>query len=71
MTFRRIPAVVGALACALSVALGAYACGSLAGAALCSITTRLAPFGGTLMIVGWLVLAIDCWKHPGGSDGPV
>lgn len=122
MIARRLPAVVGALACAFSVALGAYAShvaagqsrerlalaalfafghglallatasrlsslataskacfvggivlfsGSLACAALLSTTTRMAPFGGTLMIVGWLLLAIDCWKHPGGSDGPV
>lgn len=122
MMSRRVPPVVGALACALSVALGAYAShaaagqarerlalaalfafghglallatdsrasvlagasklcfilgillfsGSLAGAALFSVSTRLAPLGGTLMILGWLVLAIDCWKHPGGSDGPV
>lgn len=122
MSARRLPAVVGALACAFSVALGAYAShaaagqsrerlaiaalfafghglallatdsrrsalataskacfmggivlfsGSLACAALLYTTTRAAPFGGTLMIVGWLLLAIDCWKSPGGGDGPV
>lgn len=122
MNLRRLPPCLGALACASSVALGAYAShaagglmrerlalaalfafghglallatasrasalagaskacflagivffsGSLASAALFATTTRAAPFGGVLMIVGWLLLAIDCWKHPGGSDGQV
>ena len=122
MIWHRLPPVIGALACAVSVALGAYAShaaagqsrerlalaalfafghglallatgsrasalasvsracfiggillfsGSLACAALFATSTRAAPFGGTLMIVGWLLLAIDGWKHPGGTDGEV
>lgn len=33
--------------------------GSLAGAALAGWSTRLAPIGGTLLIAGWLLLAVD------------
>ena len=33
--------------------------GSLAGAALASWPTRFAPHGGTLLILGWLLAAID------------
>ena len=33
--------------------------GSLAGAALLAWPTALAPFGGSLMMLGWLLLAID------------
>lgn len=34
-------------------------CGSLVGAALLGWPTRLAPFGGISLIVGWLLLGID------------
>jgi uncharacterized membrane protein YgdD (TMEM256/DUF423 family) len=33
--------------------------GSLAGAALAGLPTRLAPLGGLLLIGGWLLLAVD------------
>ncbi len=33
--------------------------GSLAGGALLGWPTRLAPFGGTVLMAGWLLLAID------------
>ena len=33
--------------------------GSLAGAALVGWPTALAPLGGSLMILGWLLLACD------------
>lgn len=33
--------------------------GSLAGAALAGLPTRLAPAGGMLLMAGWLLLAID------------
>ncbi|MFZ5655490.1 MAG: DUF423 domain-containing protein [Pseudomonadota bacterium] len=33
--------------------------GSLAGAALAGLPTRLAPAGGMLLMAGWLMLAID------------
>lgn len=33
--------------------------GSLAGAALAGLPTRLAPLGGMLLMAGWLALAID------------
>lgn len=33
--------------------------GSLAGAALAGWPTRAAPFGGGLMMLGWLLLAVD------------
>lgn len=33
--------------------------GSLAAAALAGWPTSLAPFGGSLMILGWLLLAVD------------
>ncbi len=39
--------------------------GSLAGAAMFGLPTVAAPFGGSLLILGWLVLAIDCWRQPG------
>jgi uncharacterized membrane protein YgdD (TMEM256/DUF423 family) len=34
-------------------------CGSLAGAALFSLPTGLAPAGGTLLMAGWLLAAFD------------
>ena len=34
-------------------------CGSLAGAALLSLPTVLAPAGGVLLMAGWLLAAID------------
>lgn len=34
-------------------------CGSLAGNVLFGWTTAAAPFGGMLLIVGWLLLAVD------------
>jgi len=36
-----------------------FFCGSLAGAALFGLPTRLAPFGGILLIAAWLVAALD------------
>lgn len=33
--------------------------GSLAGAALAGLPTRLAPAGGMLLMAGWLLLAVD------------
>lgn len=39
--------------------------GSLAGAALFGLPTLAAPFGGSLLIVGWIVVAIDTWRQPG------
>lgn len=122
MILRRLSPALGALACALSVALGAYAShavagqsrerlvlaalfafghglaliaissrasvlasaskfcflagiglfsGSLVAAAFFSTSTAAAPFGGTLLILGWLLLSMDGWKHPGGGNGPV
>lgn len=37
--------------------------GSLAGSVLAHWPTTLAPFGGMLMIAGWLVLAIDLLRR--------
>lgn len=34
-------------------------CGSLAGAALAGLPTLLAPFGGGLLIAGWLLHGLD------------
>lgn len=34
-------------------------CGSLAGAGLVGSTTKLVPFGGGLLILGWLFVAAD------------
>ena len=33
--------------------------GSLAGAALAGFSTRVAPFGGMLLMAGWLSVAVD------------
>ncbi|MEO7251271.1 MAG: DUF423 domain-containing protein [Arenimonas sp.] len=38
--------------------------GSLACAALFSTTTIAAPFGGSLLIFGWLLSAVDFWRNP-------
>lgn len=37
--------------------------GSLAGAHFFGWPTRLAPIGGSTMIVGWLLYAIDAWRR--------
>ena len=37
--------------------------GILAGAALAGWPTRLAPFGGGLMMLGWLLHAIGQWRR--------
>ena len=34
-------------------------CGSLVGAALAALPTGLAPIGGSLLMLGWLLAAID------------
>jgi uncharacterized membrane protein YgdD (TMEM256/DUF423 family) len=38
--------------------------GSLAAAALFSTPTTAAPFGGSLLILGWLLAAIDYARRP-------
>ena len=38
--------------------------GSLACAALFATTTLAAPVGGSLLIFGWLLSAIDFWRDP-------
>lgn len=38
--------------------------GSLASAALFATTTIAAPLGGSLLIFGWLLSAIDFWRNP-------
>lgn len=38
--------------------------GSLASAALFATTTIAAPFGGSLLIFGWLLIAVDFWRNP-------
>ena len=38
--------------------------GSLAGAALLSTSTVAAPMGGSLLILGWLLVAADYWRKP-------
>lgn len=38
--------------------------GSLAAAALFSTPTAAAPFGGSLLILGWLLAAIDYGRRP-------
>lgn len=112
---RRLLAALGALACGVSVALGAYAshgldgesarrvglaalfafghglallvlapaagtrlrlagmaaialgmavfAGSLLGAVFLSASTALAPAGGLLMMLGWVVVAADAWRR--------
>ncbi|MBP6750745.1 MAG: DUF423 domain-containing protein [Xanthomonadaceae bacterium] len=37
--------------------------GSLAGAHFFGWPTRLAPVGGSTMIVAWLVYAVDAWRR--------
>lgn len=39
-------------------------CGSLAGAGLFSTPTTAAPLGGSLLILGWLLVAADYWRKP-------
>ena len=41
-------------------------CGSLAGGALAGWPTRLAPTGGSLMMLGWLLWAAAAWRGRGG-----
>ena len=56
------PRIEGALSTTASLALFAGTVlfsGSLAGAALAHWPTTLAPFGGTLLIAGWLSWAVD------------
>lgn len=38
--------------------------GSLVAAQLLGMTTRLAPFGGMLLIAGWLLHAVDALRKP-------
>ena len=38
--------------------------GSLAAAGLFATGTAAAPFGGSLLILGWLLLAADYWRNP-------
>ena len=38
-------------------------CGSVIGATLASMPTTLAPFGGSLLILGWLLQAIAAFKR--------
>lgn len=38
--------------------------GSLACAALFATTTIAAPLGGSLLIFGWLLSAVDFWRNP-------
>lgn len=48
---------------ALLLAVGMVVfCGSLIAAALLSWPTRLAPVGGSLLILGWLSLAWSKWR---------
>jgi uncharacterized membrane protein YgdD (TMEM256/DUF423 family) len=42
-------------------------CGSLIGAALLGWPTRLAPFGGSALILGWLLLGIDRLRSERGQ----
>lgn len=37
--------------------------GSLAGAHFIGLPTRLAPLGGSLMILGWLAHAVAAWRR--------
>ncbi|WP_132999345.1 DUF423 domain-containing protein [Luteimonas arsenica] len=37
--------------------------GSLAGAHFMGLPTRLAPIGGSLMILGWLAHAVAAWRR--------
>jgi uncharacterized membrane protein YgdD (TMEM256/DUF423 family) len=38
--------------------------GSLAAAGFFGTSTKAAPLGGTLMILGWLLAAVDYWRKP-------
>jgi uncharacterized membrane protein YgdD (TMEM256/DUF423 family) len=38
--------------------------GSLASAGLISTSTAAAPLGGSLLILGWLLVASDYWRKP-------
>lgn len=38
--------------------------GSLAAAGFFSTTTRAVPLGGSLLMLGWLLAAIDYWRKP-------
>lgn len=52
----------GALAIAVRACFIAgtiFFCGSLVGAALAGLPTGLAPLGGSLLMLGWLLAAID------------
>jgi uncharacterized membrane protein YgdD (TMEM256/DUF423 family) len=46
------------VAAALIVAGSLLFCGSLVAAAMAGVSTRLAPFGGVLLIAGWLMSAV-------------
>jgi uncharacterized membrane protein YgdD (TMEM256/DUF423 family) len=39
-------------------------CGSLTAAGFFGTTTKAVPFGGSLLILGWLVAATDYWREP-------
>ena len=56
------PRIVGVLSIVACIALFAGTllfAGSLAGAALAQWSTTFAPFGGTLLIAGWALWAVD------------
>ena len=52
-----------AAAC-LWLAGGLLFCGSLAGAALLGLPTRLAPLGGMALMAGWLIAALAMLRPP-------
>ncbi len=41
-------------------------CGGLCFAAFMGTRAPTAPLGGSLLILGWLVLAVDLWRSPRG-----
>ncbi len=57
---------MAALLCAASVALAAYASHAAlpgqASRAFMGTRAPTAPLGGSLLILGWLVLAVDFWR---------
>jgi uncharacterized membrane protein YgdD (TMEM256/DUF423 family) len=52
--------VVGLMMLALGLLLFS---GSLLGAALASLPTALAPTGGLLLMLGWLIIAVDALRR--------
>lgn len=45
--------------------------GSLASAGFFSTPTGAAPIGGMLLMLGWLLAAVEFWQDERGGDGPV